>query len=185
MNPILLDFPDAFASDRLLIRCPRAGDGQAMFEGIAESLAELKPWLPWAHAEQSVQASEALARRKHAQWLLREDLMLSLFRKEDGQYVGGSGLHRINWDVPKFEIGYWCRTSLAGQGYIRESTEAITRFAFDVLKARRVEIHVDDRNERSWRIPERLGFVLEGILRHEALDMDGNARDARVYARTA
>ena len=30
------------------------------------------------------------------------------------------GLHRIDWAVPKFEIGYWARTSHAGRGYITE-----------------------------------------------------------------
>ena len=183
-NPILLDFPDSFESERLLIRCPRPGDGKAMYDAVIESVDELKPWMPWAHGEQSVDGAEEFARRKHAQWLLREDLMLLLFCKADGLFVGGSGLHRIDWDVPRFEIGYWCRTPLTGNGYIRESTAAITQFAFDVLKARRVEIFVNDKNERSWRIPERLGFALEAMLHNDGRDTTGNLRDTRLYAKT-
>ncbi len=33
-----------------------------------------------------------------------------LWRKSDGAYIGGSGLHRIDWSVPCVEIGYWLRT---------------------------------------------------------------------------
>jgi hypothetical protein len=47
MNPILLDFPDSFESERLVLRCPRPGDGRAMHEAITESLNELNPWVPW------------------------------------------------------------------------------------------------------------------------------------------
>lgn len=34
MNPILLDFPDSFETERLLIRAPRAGDGKAVYDAI-------------------------------------------------------------------------------------------------------------------------------------------------------
>jgi len=184
MNAVLLDFPDHLESERLHIRCPQLGDGQAIYEAIVESLDDLKPWMPWALEEQSVSHSETFARRAQAQWLVRENLILLLFRKSDGLFVGGSGLHRLNWEVRKFEIGYWCRTTLARHGYIGEGTAAITQFAFDTLGARRVEIRVNDQNMRSWRIPQRLGFQLEGILRQDALEAGGQLRDTRIYAKT-
>ena len=109
--------------------------------------------------------------------------MLLLFLKGTDTLVGSSGLHRINWQVPKFEIGYWVRRRFQGKGYISEAVVGITQFAFDVLGARRVEIRVDDRNKRSWRIPERLGFSLEAILQNDERDVDGNLRNTRIYAR--
>ena len=42
---------------------------------------------------------------------------------------------------------------------------------------------MDDRNERSRRIAERLGYVLEGTLKNDARDVQGNLRDTRVYAK--
>ena len=35
----------------------------------------------------------------------------------------------------------------------------------------------------SWRVAERLGFTLEGILRQDSLTPQGEPRDTRVYAR--
>jgi RimJ/RimL family protein N-acetyltransferase len=51
-----------------------------------------------------------------------------------------------------------------------------------VLKAERVEIRMDDHNVRSWRVAERAGFTLEGVLRRDALAPDGRVRNTRVYA---
>ena len=82
-----------------------------------------------------------------------------------------------------FEIGYWCRKRFQRQGYITESTEAITKFAFEVLGAKRVEIRVDPNNVRSRRIPERLGFELEGTLRNDALSTSGELRNTLVFAK--
>ena len=92
--------------------------------------------------------------------------MLLLFLKGTGTLVGSSGLHRIDWEVPKFEIGYWCRTGFTGRGYVTEAVRGISAFAFDVLGARRVEIRCDSRNLPSARGAERAGFRLEGELRN-------------------
>jgi ribosomal-protein-serine acetyltransferase len=46
-----------------------------------------------------------------------------------------------------------------------------------------VEIRMDAGNERSWRVAERAGFRLEGVLRGDSLTPAGELRDTRVYAR--
>ena len=98
--------------------------------------------------------------------------------------IGGTGLHRINWNVPRFEIGYWVRTSYARQGYITEAVSGLTDFAFDTLGAKRVEIRCDALNERSAAIPRRLGFTLEATLRHEDRDhVTNNLRDTMIFAK--
>ena len=53
---------------------------------------------------------------------------------------------------------------------------------FEKLKANRVEILCADRNERSWRVAERAGFPLEGILRNNCIE-NGELRDTRIYAK--
>lgn len=182
MNPILRDFPDEFLSARLLIRSPRPGDGTMLYEAVIESLEHLKPWMPWAHNPVTLEAEEAVVRRMHANFLAREDLTLFLLERNTGRFIGGSGLHRIDWNVPRFEIGYWVRASEQGKGFITEAVAAISDFVFEKLFAERVEIHMDTHNERSWRVAERLHFQLEGIHRRDARDMNGALRDTRVYA---
>ncbi len=182
MNPILRDFPDHLETQRLHIRAPRPGDGKMLYEAVVESLDHLKPWMPWAHQEITLEAEEGVVRRMHANFLMREDLPLFLLKKDSGEFVGGSGLHRFDWGVPRFEIGYWVRKRFEGQGYITEAVAGITRFAFETLNAERIEIRMDDRNHRSWRVAERLNFKLEGILRNDARDTNGALRDTRIYS---
>ena len=170
-------------TERLTIRAPRPGDGEVINTAIVESFRELKPWMPWAQRLPSVEESEGFVLEAQQRFLARDDLALLLFRKKDGYFIGASGLTRIDWSVPKFEIGYWCRSSLAGNGLISEAVAGITEFAFEELAAQRVEIRVDDQNQRSWRIPERLGFNLEGIARCDALNASGEGlRNTRIYS---
>ncbi len=182
-DPILRDFPDEITTERLLIRPPRPGDGPAINAAIVESLAELQPWMLWAQPPPSVADTETLCRRKAADWVRREDLMLTLWRQSDGLFVGGSGLHRINWSVPRMEIGYWCRTTLSGQGYITEAVRAITGFAFEHLGAQRLEIRCDVDNTRSAAVARRVGYALEARRRNIARGVEGTLRDMLVFVR--
>ena len=60
---------------------------------------------------------------------------------------------------------------------------ALARMAFDALDARRVEIRMDDRNERSSKLAERAGFTLEALLRFDSVTPAGEPRSTRIYAR--
>ncbi|MDQ1003227.1 RimJ/RimL family protein N-acetyltransferase [Neobacillus niacini] len=66
--------------------------------------------MPWAHKTQTAEDMEANMRDAHAKFLTREDLRLHLYKKDTGEFIGSSGLHRIKWDIPRFEIGYWIDT---------------------------------------------------------------------------
>lgn len=181
-SPLLKNIPDAFETNRLRIRVPRAGDGPALNAAVIDSQDELRPWMPWAQDAPTLDESEEVARRARVQFLERSNIMLLLFLKGTDTLVGASGLHRINWDVPRFEIGYWRRTGLEGQGLITEAVRGITRFAFETLGAQRVEIRMDSRNQRSRAVAERAGYTLEGTLRHDSRAVDGGLRDTLVFA---
>ncbi|MFN7249844.1 MAG: GNAT family N-acetyltransferase [Anaerobacillus sp.] len=184
MNPLMIEFPTEFYTERLLIRMPQPGDGKAVFDAIQASIDELKPWMPFAQNEQSEEEIEINIRDAYVKFINREDLRLLIFLKDTGEFIASSGLHRINWDVPKFEIGYWIDTRYSGKGYITEAVQEIANFAFSELKANRIEIRCDLKNEKSRKIPERLGFTLEGILKNDAISTDGKGlRDTCIYAR--
>lgn len=183
IDPILLQIPESFESERLLIRAPLWEDGTAVYEAVKDSLAELRPWMPWAQSMPTVAESEVSIRQSRLQFLERKDLRLLLVHKQTSQLVGSSGLHRIDWQARRFEIGYWVRTSFEKQGYVTEAVNAVTSFAIQELQANRVEIRCDSRNTRSARVAERTGFTLEGILRNDKCDVDGLLRDTMIFSK--
>jgi RimJ/RimL family protein N-acetyltransferase len=182
--PILVDFPEHFETERLLLRSPLPGDGPELYAAVRGSIDELTPWMAWPKEHRTVEDSEASARRARVAFLARSELRLHIYLKGTDTLVGIGGLQGIDWDVPKFEVGYWCRTSFTGNGYITEAVRAITSFAFDALGARRVEIRCDPRNLKSARVAERAGFTLEATLHNNELGTDGTLRDTMIFAMT-
>lgn len=182
-SPLLRAIPVPILTPRLQLRDPRPGDGAAQNAAVLESFAALHLWMPWARTPPTLDESEDYVRRCAAAWLLRTELPMLGFDRATGALALSTGLHRIDWDVPSFEIGYWVRTSHAGRGLVTEAVNALTRHAFAALGARRVEIRCDLQNTRSVAIMDRLGFTHEGVLRHECRAPDGRLRDTLVTAR--
>lgn len=183
-SPILMDFPHSFETERLWIRLPLPGDGDLVYEAIMESLDHLQPWMPWAQKTPTKEKTEENVRKAYCSFLARHDLRFHLFDKETKMFIGSSGLHNIDWSIPKFEIGYWCRKSRIGEGYITESVRGLTVFAFEILKANRVEICCDEKNKQSRKVAERLGYQLEGVFRNYRLTVDGELEDTCIYSMT-
>jgi RimJ/RimL family protein N-acetyltransferase len=177
------DFPDSLETNRLIIRAPRVGDGLEVNEAIIETLENLKLWMPWVFPVPRVEDTEENIRGAVANFITRKDLRLNIYSKETGRLIGCSGLQNIDWDIPKFEIGYWVRKSFEGQGYITEAVEAITKFAIDTLGAKRIEIRCDSKNIRSRKVAENLGFNMEAILRKSALNTSGEVVDTCIFAK--
>lgn len=186
-DPILIEVPESIETERLLIAAPRPGLGPSLSVAVAESQGQLSPWMAWAQQAPSFESSEAVVRRQWAEFILRKELAFHFYdRQPQGRrLLGGIGLHGIDWGARRFELGYWVRSGAEGKGYVSEAVTALTRMAFQDLRARRVEIRMDDGNLRSRAVAERCGFVLEGVLHCDSLDPQGQPRDTRVYARLA
>jgi len=186
MNPLLIDVPEVIKTPRVRLACPRPGDGAALYSAISESLDTLRAWpmsLPWASAPQSIDVAEAYCRSAFASFHARTDFPMLMWLPRGRTVIGSTGLHRIDWAVPKFELGYWGRPAYLGRGLISEAVDALAKLALTLFGARRLEICSDDANVRSCRLAERIGFALEGVLRNQRIAPDGSLRHTRIYAR--
>src|SRR5207247_5600355 len=101
--------------------------------------------------------------------------------RDESEVVGGSGVHRRVGEGA-LEIGYWIRSSRAGEGLATEVTAALTRVGFELCEVDRIEIHTEPENERSMRIPLKLGYREEARLRRRLYaPPGGELRDAVIF----
>ena len=100
----------------------------------------------------------------------------------DGQAAGSISL-MVGDDIARrsAEVGYWIGRAYWGRGIMAEVLEATTRCAFDHLQLARVFALPFARTQRSVRVLEKAGYVLEGVMRHSAIK-DGMLLDQILYA---
>jgi len=173
--------PKEVCTERLVLRSARAGDGPALREAIGDSLDELFPWLSFSAQLGDEETMERVSRLAETKFEEDEFYVWRVW-ETDGALIGSVDLHSINRAVPSCEIGYWLRTGWTGRGFAQEFVTAAVGIAQSTLRAERIEARCDVRNERSWRLVERLGFTFEGVARHDERDAAGELCSNKVYA---
>ena len=170
------------STERLTIRHPKISDSLALNSAIVESISELRKYMSWANEIPTISDTEKNIENAIKLIESNIDIQFLIFTK-DNDLIGSSGLHEINWQVKKAEIGYWVRTTKTGNGYITEALNAITSYGINELGLKRIEIMCSGSNTKSRRIPEKLGFTLEGILKRHRINSDGTFDDTVFYAK--
>jgi len=109
----------------------------------------------------------------------------SIFDTASGELAGSSSFLDVRTAHAGIEIGY----TWYGEKYRRTHVNTATKIillehAFDALGANRVQLQTDARNEVSRKAIERIGAVLEGILRSHKIYPDGVVRDSALFSIT-
>ena len=150
-------------TERLVIRCYQPGDGKYLKEAIDESMDHLRLWMDFIKTEpETAEKKEERIRERIAKYALWQEYTLGAFT-HDWVLVWSTWYPRLGeWWL---EIGYWVRASFLWQWYATELATAQTKAAFEHMWAERMEIHCDSENIASAKIPEKLWYTLEWIMR--------------------
>lgn len=174
--------PEIVYGERVILRVVTPQDSEQLNQLIVASYDNLKKWVIWAAVMPSIEDTDNWIQQAQEKFLAKKELNLLICEKNSGVILGGVGLHDINWEIKSFEIGYWGGSEYLNRGYFTDAVNALLNFVLENFLAKRVYLTTDDRNLRSIKLAERLGFQLEGILHNERLGPDGNLRNTRVYA---
>jgi RimJ/RimL family protein N-acetyltransferase len=109
-------------------------------------------------------------------------LMLAIVM--NGKMIGDCQLTITSAEDQQAEIGFALNPRHWGRGYATKAVVAALGFGFRGLGMHRICASVDVRNERSWRLMERVGMRREAHFLHDCLDR-GQWIDDYVYAMLA
>jgi RimJ/RimL family protein N-acetyltransferase len=169
--------PYRIETERLVVRAYGPDDAEALQTTCARCREHLLTYMPWAKLEpQTLDQKVELTLHFRARFDAREDFVLGIFDRATGRLVGGTGLHpRVG--AGAIEIGYWITPENEGRGLITEAVRALIAVAFLAMGLDMVVVRLAPTNERSERIPVKLGFRREGLLRRGFRDPLDAPRD--------
>ncbi len=134
-----------------------------LFALTEHNRAHLRQWLPWLDTNASAADTLRFVEDARERYSNREAIEAGIFHR--GHLVGMAGLNAIDWNPRRAEIGYWLTVDAQGQGLVTNACRTLATHAFTECDLNRLEIRCATDNARSRAIPERLGFVCEGVLR--------------------
>ena len=83
---------------------------------------------------------------------------------------GDCGLRPRADEPAVVDIGFTLDPAVHGRGYATEAVGEVLRYLFEDRDKHKVCADCDTRNDASWRLMERLGFLREGTLRESFRD---------------
>jgi ribosomal-protein-serine acetyltransferase len=149
--------------ERTILRSPHLSDAEPLFAAIDASRAYLRRWLPWVDGSRTPEHTREFLRGAISGAADGKSLILVI--EHDGAPCGTVGFNWIDPANGSCEIGYWLREDVQGRGIITGCCRALVAHAFDGLGLNSVRIAAAVGNERSRRVPERLGFRIDGVIR--------------------
>lgn len=151
-------------------------DVDALVDAVRGSLDLLWPWMFWATSDYG---------SDHANVFLdvveqgREPSFVVV--GDDDRFQGLCGFNRLVEPHRTAGLGYWLRAGETGAGRATRAARLVIVHGLRELALERIEVVMSVHNDRSRRVPERLGLTSEGI-RGRALRIGDEQHDAHVFA---
>jgi [ribosomal protein S5]-alanine N-acetyltransferase len=146
----------------LTLRVPEPGDAPALLELAGDP--DVTRWFSWG-PYRSLDEPQRYIARLEGERERGEQLDLLVVHRERGP-AGITGLSEFSARDLRCTVGTWFGRAFWGTGANRESKALIAHLAFAVLGLHRLGSYSNPANERSTRALLRIGFRLEGVLRH-------------------
>ncbi len=105
-----------------------------------------------------------------------------IFDKYYQSYAGSTRFGMIDRENKVLHIGWtWLGREFRGTGLNDNVKFLMLEYAFEEMLMHKVEFRIDERNLRSRNAIEKIGAVLEGILREDIVLSDGYRRNSCCY----
>jgi ribosomal-protein-serine acetyltransferase len=164
--------------DDLFLRQLSETDAVPLFNVIDTNREYLRQWLPWLDTSKNPDDTLNFIRMTVDQFANNDGFAAGIWYQD--AIVGTIGFHKVDWLNRSVEIGYWLSANCQGKGIVTRACIAFIDHAFFEWHLHRVQIRCAVGNARSCRIPERLGFIKEGMQRHAEFLYDHYA-DLTIY----
>jgi ribosomal-protein-serine acetyltransferase len=168
----------------IVVRPYRSEDIPALYEAARESIPELSAWMPWCHANYSIDETRTFILSRAEAWARDAEYGFGIFTKKSGRFLGGVGLNFVNRNHQMANLGYWVRSSETGRGVAAKAAKLVAQFGLDRLGFQRIEIIAATANVASQRVAEKTGAVKEAVLR-KRLRLHGEPVDGVLYSLVA
>lgn len=172
-------FPDGFTLEtpRVLLRLIKPDD----FDSFLPLAKDRHIWTYWTK-----DLSDETALKTWVEKVLNERAQeirvpFTVIDKHTYEICGSTSFVNISFYHKRLEIGsVWLGTPFLGTGVNREVNFALLSYSFEVMKIERVELRVDNQNERAKAAFLKAGMIPEGVLRSNML-VHGNRRRDTLY----
>ncbi|MDQ7907777.1 GNAT family N-acetyltransferase [Phytohabitans sp. ZYX-F-186] len=147
----------------LVLRPWRAADAEAVHRACQDPA--IQRWTRVPSPYRPEHARDFVTGHSAAAWREGTGAPFAVVDPDTGDLLASCGLVTIDRVLSTAEVGYWTAPWARGQGVATRATRAVSRWAFESLRLRRMVWQAEIGNHASRLVALRAGFRVEGYLR--------------------
>jgi len=181
---MILKFKNILKGERLILKQtkPTLKMAKLVFKIIDENRKHLEPWFPWPRLTLQVEDSLKYLFDKEEETKKGKKVEYGIFINDE--YIGNISIFNINKKKKSGEIGYWLSSSHIRKEYMTEAVGVLEKESFEKLKLNRIQIKCDERNEASYGVAKKCGYMYEGKFREDMFsEYFNDFRNTLVYSK--
>jgi RimJ/RimL family protein N-acetyltransferase len=150
-------------SPRLRLRPLQLDDAEELTAQLQDPvIARWTNSIPWPY---SIDDARTYLTTRAAADETGESFVWAMVEKAPERLAGTIGLHDVQPDRGRAELGYWIGESFRGMGYTTEAARRVLSWAFEVADFERIQATYMPGNDASAGVMRNIGMQPEGLLR--------------------
>jgi len=171
----------SFGNGVITIRPFKSQDVPSFFAAVRASADVLGRWMPWCHADYSIDEAKMWLATCQAAWTRHTSYPFLIIEPNNHEVIGSVDINQINRDHNFGNVGYWVSSAHSGKGIATAAVKLAIQFGFTEVGFTRLEIVALAENVASRRVAEKVGATFECIARNRLTGW-GKVQDAAVYS---
>lgn len=125
--------------------------------------------------------SKYFVERKIKEFQNKEEFLFVLKEKERHTLIGLIYVKELDWEKKQAELAYAIGYQVEGNGYMTETVNAISKWAFEELQLETLQIVVHKSNVGSIRVAQKCGYIWKKVLLEEHVPPGEAPLDMELY----
>lgn len=125
--------------------------------------------------------SRFFVEKKVKQLNAKEEFLFVLKENQHRTVIGLVYIKKIDWRKKQGELAYCIGYQYKGKGWMTQSIKALSKYAFEVLDLRILQIIAHRTNKPSVRVAEKCGYIWQKTLANEHTPPNEEPLDMELY----
>jgi ribosomal-protein-serine acetyltransferase len=168
--------------DNFIIREPEFADAENFCNFIQKNFNRIANSAPnTAKAIKDVESTRSFIKERIEKAKNRELFTFTIFEKNNNLPIGNIVIMNIDWSIPKGELGFFIDGDYEGKGITTNAISVLIKYAFSELGFQKLFMRISSNNISSKRVAEKNKFEMEGVLKKDFRNFEGNLVDVIYY----
>lgn len=173
---------NAILKENFIIDQLKPADAQQLHQFIVENSERLRRFFPVTlSSNATVEKSIEYISIKEKEIQEKTNYTFAIRKIDSQEIVGLIIIKKINWETKAGEFAYCIAGNSEGKGLVSNAVHEMSKFAFDELDLKTLQIIAHKTNLSSVKVAEKSGFIWQSTLINEFTPTDELSLDMELY----